>query len=57
MVKVHYTVKREGEKRNMLWDHTINFESLKDAMRFVQSLKCGGKKGFVLVGKPTLEDA
>ena len=54
MVKVHYTVKREGTK-SMLWDHTIKFDTVKDAMRFINSIKSGGKKGFVLVGKATLE--
>jgi hypothetical protein len=57
MVTVHYTVKRDGQLRGRLWDHTIKFESVKDAMRFIRSLECGGKKGYVLVGKPTLEDA
>jgi len=57
MVMVHYTVKRDGQVRGRLWDHTIKFESVKDAMRFIRSLECGGKKGYVLVGKPTLEDA
>jgi len=54
MVKVHYSVKREGVARGRLWDHTITFNSVKDAMRFIRSLECGGKKGYVLVGKPTL---
>jgi hypothetical protein len=57
VVKVHYTVKREDDKNNMLWDHKINFDTVKDAMRFINSVKSGGKKGFVLVGKPTLEHA
>ena len=55
MVKVHYTVKRENVKCGMLWEHTMKFETVKDAMRFVNSDKSGGKKGFILVGRPTLE--
>jgi hypothetical protein len=55
MVKVHYSVKRDGVVRGRLWDHTIKFDNVKDAMRFIRSLECGGKKGYILVGKPTLE--
>ena len=55
MVKVYYTVKHEDAKRKLLWDHQAKFDTIKDAMRFIISIKCGGKKGYVLVGKPTLE--
>jgi len=55
MVKVYYTVKHEDAKRKLLWDHQAQFDTMKDAMRFITSIKCGGKKGYVLVGKPILE--